>query len=45
MSSNLPDGYKDLIVYFPKTWLLTKGWRKHGALEFDEVPSAHIRKQ
>lgn len=36
----LPDTYQELIVYFPKTWLLTKGWRKYGALEFDEIPSA-----
>ncbi len=36
----VPDTYRQLVVYFPKTWLLTKGWRKHGSLEFDEVPGA-----
>ncbi len=40
---DLPDTYEQLIVYFPKTWLLTKGWLKHGALGFDEVPSTSTK--
>jgi hypothetical protein len=27
-------------VYLPKTWLLRVGWRKHGLIPFDYVPSA-----
>jgi REP element-mobilizing transposase RayT len=36
----LRDGYKPLVVYFPRTWLLDEGWRMYGLLAFDEVPSA-----
>jgi putative transposase len=28
-----------LIVWFPRTWLLSKGWRKHGRIGAREVPS------
>jgi putative transposase len=28
-----------LIVWFPRTWLLSKGWRKHGRIGAYEVPS------
>ena len=35
-----PETYDPLVVYFPKTWLLREGWRKHGAIGFAEVPSA-----
>jgi REP element-mobilizing transposase RayT len=31
--------YDPLAVYFPTTWLLREGWRKHGAISFYEVPS------
>jgi REP element-mobilizing transposase RayT len=33
-----PDRYDPLVVYFPKTWLLSKGWLKHGRISFHEVP-------
>jgi len=32
--------YQPMIVYLPKTWLLREGWRRHGLIRFDEVPSA-----
>jgi hypothetical protein len=35
-----PETYAPLVVYFPKTWLLSEGWRKHGTVSFYEVPSA-----
>jgi REP element-mobilizing transposase RayT len=35
-----PDTYETLVTYFPKTWLLSEGWRKHGTISFYEVPSA-----
>jgi putative transposase len=35
---NGPDMYELLVVYFPKTWLLGQGWRKHGRISFYEVP-------
>jgi len=31
--------YQPMIVYLPKTWLLREGWRRHGLIRFDEVPS------
>jgi len=31
--------YDPLVVYLPKTWLLREGWRRHGLIGFDEVPS------
>jgi REP element-mobilizing transposase RayT len=31
--------YLPMVVYFPKTWLLYEGWRKHGLVSFFEVPS------
>ena len=34
------DEYDPLVVYLPKTWLLYEGWRKHGLIGFDFVPSA-----
>ena len=35
------EGYSPLVVYLPKSWLLTTGWRKHGggSIPFDYVPS------
>jgi REP element-mobilizing transposase RayT len=33
------DSYDPLVVYLPKTWLLSQGWLKHGRISFDEVPS------
>ncbi|HEY5944701.1 MAG TPA: transposase [Kofleriaceae bacterium] len=37
----LRDTYLPLVTYLPKTWLLYEGWRKHGLIRFDEVPSAN----
>jgi REP element-mobilizing transposase RayT len=37
---NYRDTYQPMFVYLPKTWLLYEGWRKHGLISFDEVPSA-----
>jgi putative transposase len=34
----LPPTYLPLIVWFPKTWLLREGWRRHGLISMDEVP-------
>jgi REP element-mobilizing transposase RayT len=31
--------YDPLVVYFPKTWLLSVGWRRAGTISFYEVPS------
>jgi REP element-mobilizing transposase RayT len=33
-----PPGYRALIVWLPKTWLLSTGWRKHGLVGELEVP-------
>jgi REP element-mobilizing transposase RayT len=32
--------YDPLVVYLPKTWLLSEGWKKSGTISFHEVPSA-----
>ena len=34
----LPDGYNGLIVWFPKSWLLRIGWRRHGLVSIAEIP-------
>jgi REP element-mobilizing transposase RayT len=31
--------YEPMVVYLPKTWLLREGWRMHGLISFDYVPS------
>jgi REP element-mobilizing transposase RayT len=31
-------GYSPLIVWLPKTWLLSTGWRRHGLIGAFEVP-------
>jgi len=36
----LPDTYDPLIVWFPKTWLLQEGWKRHGLIDPFEIPSA-----
>jgi hypothetical protein len=33
------DTYEPMIVYLPKTWLLREGWRVHGLISFDYMPS------
>jgi len=35
----LPSTYDPLVVYLPKTWLLSEGWLRHGRITFREVPS------
>jgi putative transposase len=34
----LQRGYEPLAVVPPKCWLLTTGWRRHGAIDLHEVP-------
>jgi REP element-mobilizing transposase RayT len=36
----LPPTYDAMIVWFPKTWLLTQGWLKYGRIGFHEVPGS-----
>jgi hypothetical protein len=36
------DTFEPLVVYFPKTWLLSEGWKKSGTISFYEVPSASL---
>jgi REP element-mobilizing transposase RayT len=40
---NPPASYEPLIVWFPKTWLLGAGWRRHGLVSYRERPSARVR--
>ncbi len=39
------DTYEPMVVWFPKTWLLSEGWRRYGAIGCDEVPSAGIARR
>jgi REP element-mobilizing transposase RayT len=39
-----PVGYQPLIVWIPKTWLLSKAWRKHGRVDEHEVPQPRSRR-
>ena len=34
----LPEGYHPMLVWFPKSWLLATGWRRHGLIRMYEVP-------
>ena len=36
------DDYQPLVVCLPRTWLLSEGWRRHGLIPFDFVPSQRI---
>ena len=36
--AGLPIGYQPLPVEVPRSWLLTEGWRRHGAVSVHEVP-------
>jgi REP element-mobilizing transposase RayT len=38
-----PPTYVPLVVSEPRTWLLRTGWKRHGAISYCEVPSAHER--
>jgi putative transposase len=40
----LPPTYDPLVVYLPRTWLLTTGWQMYGLIKFDEVPSEKRRR-
>jgi REP element-mobilizing transposase RayT len=35
-----PPGYDPLVVYQPRSWLLTEGWKKAGPISTHHVPSA-----
>ncbi len=35
----IPSHYAPLTVWEPRRWLLREGWRKHGLIRADEVPS------
>jgi hypothetical protein len=34
-----PDGFEELVVWEPRTWLLHVGWRKHGLISVYERPA------
>ena len=36
------DTYDPMIVWLPKTWLLSDGWRRHGLIHCREVPSTNV---
>jgi REP element-mobilizing transposase RayT len=33
-----PTTYEELVVWAPRCWLLTTGWRRHGLVSFEETP-------
>ena len=35
-----PSTYEPLLVYRPRTWLLSEGWKKSGSISCGYVPSA-----
>jgi REP element-mobilizing transposase RayT len=35
-----PDGFEPLAIWFPRSSLLTTGWRRHGLISLFEVPSS-----
>ena len=40
-----PAGYEPMIVWEPKTWLLSQGWLMYGRIDFHEVPSKPGRRR
>ena len=42
-NAGLPIGYEPLPVEVPRSWLLTDGWRRHGAVSVHEVPGPPAR--
>jgi REP element-mobilizing transposase RayT len=40
----VPADYEPMIVWEPKTWLLSQGWMLYGRIDFREVPSARVTK-
>jgi REP element-mobilizing transposase RayT len=43
-SFTLPPTYEPMIVWEPKTWLLSQGWMMYGRIDFHEVPSPPKRR-
>src|SRR5205085_401568 len=37
---DVPETYRGLIVWLPRTWLLREGWMRYGRIDFWEVPSS-----
>jgi putative transposase len=38
----LRETYEPMPVWWPKTWLLSEGWRRHGLISTHEVPSTRF---
>jgi REP element-mobilizing transposase RayT len=38
----LPDEYKPIPVWRPRSWLLSVGWRRHGLISTREVPGERV---
>ncbi|CAN5810752.1 hypothetical protein BH11MYX2_BH11MYX2_12230 [soil metagenome] len=36
---SVPADYEELVVWEPRTWLLTTGWRRHGLISYYERPA------
>ena len=36
-----PDGFEPIAIWYPRSWLLTTGWRRHGLISLFEVPSSN----
>jgi len=36
----VPTGYEPMVVWEPRTWLLSVGWMIYGRIDFFEIPSA-----
>jgi hypothetical protein len=36
-----PSTYQSLLVWFPRSWLLTAGWRRHGLISYREIPASN----
>ncbi|MGE0872914.1 MAG: hypothetical protein AB7P03_30445 [Kofleriaceae bacterium] len=34
------DPYDPLVVFPPRTWILSEGWKRHGLISAHEIPSA-----
>jgi hypothetical protein len=38
----VPEEYRPIPVWLPKSWLLRTGWRKYGLIRVREVPSSGL---
>ena len=38
----IPPGYEPLVVTAAQSWLLTAGWKRHGAISIHEVPGRRV---